>query len=627
MQNAGIRARRIAVAALTYLGVTAAVAPSAFAGTATLDVASGTVAFNADPGEFNTVDIFISGSRVKVRDVDNLVTAGTGCTVDDPNQADCGPVAAVTAINANLLDEDDQIDASNFAVAETFNLGEGDDGPVETGDGNDTVNGEGGRDTNISLGDGNDTFNGGPGADAARGNDGDDTLNGDAGDDNLLGDGGNDVINGGAGDEVAISGGEGNDTLHGDGGNDNLAGDEGDDSLSGDDGADVLSGGFSGDGNDTLNGGADLDTADYSDRGNGVSVSADDVANDGNGGETDNVAADVERINGGEGDDTLTATAGTAVVARQAAAGVPQGTELDGNAGDDVLNGGAGSEVLHGGTGDDTLNGNDGADSLFGEAGNDVQNGGNGDDYARDGQGRDTYNGGDGVDEVDFGFADGPVQINPNGQPVSGQANEGDTVAADVENYTGSAFNDLIVGSAAPNLIQAGDGNDQILSRDAVSDNVICGRGSDFVAADGLDITTADGDSLCEKVDRGSLAGVLGRQKFGSITTTLSASAKSLTVPFRCGQNIQGGCSGVITIVTGGSTARAAKTVGKASFITPAATRINVKVPLSKSSRKTLHKKKKLKVTISLKVQDGRGATGSAKKTVTLKLKRKSKKK
>jgi Ca2+-binding RTX toxin-like protein len=608
MHHAGIRARRIVVAALASLAVIAVIAPSAFAGTATFDGGSGAVSFDANAGEFNDVQIFSSGGRIKVRDNNNPVTPAAGCTADGGNQADCGATGLLTAIHANLGDKDDSFDSTDFNVANLVNAGEGDDGNIDTGDGNDTVNGEGGDDQTVNLNGGNDTFNGGAGNDRVNGGDGNDTLNGDGGNDLLNGQAGVDAVNGGAGDDN-LTGGDGNDTVHGDAGDDTIRGDTGDDNLNGDDGNDFLDPGGREDGNDTLNGGAGSDFVSYFQRSDPVSVSADGVANDGQAGETDNVGTDVEGIEGGSGDDTLTAAP-------------TGGKTLEGNDGNDVLNGGAGNENLYGQRGDDTLNGNDGADSLFGGGGNDVFNGGNGDDYSQNDEGQDVYNGGAGTDEVDFGNAGGPVVINPNGQPISGESGELDTVAADVENYTGSQYNDQIVGSAAVNLIQAGDGNDTILSRDAVPDIINCGTAYDTVIADGLDLVPPDGATFCEHVDRGSLAGVLGSQRFGSISTSISSKATTLTVPVLCGLNVQGGCQGVVTINTGGSGARAAKRVGKATFITPLGTRINVRVPLSKSSRKTLRTKKKLKVTISLQVQDARGASGTAKKTLTLKKKK-----
>src|SRR5690242_4046547 len=111
-----------------------------------------------------------------------------------------------------------------------------------------------------------------------------------------------------------LMGGNGNDTLTGGPGDDVLSGDGGSDSLSGKDGR---------------------DTADYSDRTAPVSVSLNGSADDGEAGENDNVASDVEVLVGGSGDDQL--------------AGNDGDNALLGNAGNDILGGGGGNDQLDGG--------------------------------------------------------------------------------------------------------------------------------------------------------------------------------------------------------------------------------------------------------------------------------------
>jgi Ca2+-binding RTX toxin-like protein len=114
-----------------------------------------------------------------------------------------------------------------------------------------------------------------------------------------------------------------------------------------------------GDGNDLMHpgagagnviGGTGTDTADYSDNTAGVSVSADDVANDGPGHNQD-VRSDVEMLLGGSGNDMLT---GSTLAPNL----------LAGNGGNDVLHGLGNRDVLIGGTGRDQLFG-DSADDLL----------------------------------------------------------------------------------------------------------------------------------------------------------------------------------------------------------------------------------------------------------------------
>jgi hypothetical protein len=96
-----------------------------------------------------------------------------------------------------------------------------------------------------------------------------------------------------------------------------------------------------------MNGGDGRDSVDYSLRGEAVTVSFDDVANDGRRGEADGVARDVEIVLGSPAPDTLT--------------GDGRGTSLDGGSGEDLVDGGAGTDQLTGGTGGDVLRARDGA--------------------------------------------------------------------------------------------------------------------------------------------------------------------------------------------------------------------------------------------------------------------------
>jgi Putative metal-binding motif/RTX calcium-binding nonapeptide repeat (4 copies) len=123
-----------------------------------------------------------------------------------------------------------------------------------------------------------------------------------------------------------IDGGPGDDELDGFGGDDELRGGPGDDELSGQ--AET----------DEIHGGADFDLVDFGGGSQGIRVSLDDVADDGEPGDGDNVHSDVEDI---------------------------VGTNFD-----DVIVGSPGSNVLEGSGGHDTIDGAGGADSIFG--GNDA---------------------------------------------------------------------------------------------------------------------------------------------------------------------------------------------------------------------------------------------------------------
>ncbi|ELP61822.1 calcium-binding protein [Streptomyces turgidiscabies] len=149
----------------------------------------------------------------------------------------------------------------------------------------------------------------------------------------LKGESGNDVINGGPS--------PGSNILNGGAGNDTLNGGVTFDLLNGGPGADRLSGG-----------GGTSDIASYFESGSGVVVDIDNAADDGIGGEGDNVLTDVEIVYGSQFGDTL--TGGTA------------GDILSGFAGNDLLVGGAGNDTLVGGAGNDTHSGGAGNDTLDG---------------------------------------------------------------------------------------------------------------------------------------------------------------------------------------------------------------------------------------------------------------------
>lgn len=171
-----------------------------------------------------------------------------------------------------------------------------------------------------------------------------------------------DTINGSTGRDF-IEGGSGNDELLGNGNRDNIFGNAGNDVLAGGSKNDTLDGGTGG---DVLVGGAGtFDRVNYNGRTAGVSVSIDDLANDGESGEADNISPTCEVFEGGNGNDFIRGS------------GKPN-----------AIFGGPGGDTLIGGGGNDTLTGDAGRDSLEGQSGNDVLS-------ALDGE-NDTLSGGSG---------------------------------------------------------------------------------------------------------------------------------------------------------------------------------------------------------------------------------------
>jgi Ca2+-binding RTX toxin-like protein len=342
---------------------------------------------------------------------------------------------------------------------------------LETGGGNDTVAGSG-ADDQVRLGNGNDFARGMEGNDRLYGGAGNDTLEGGAGADTLAGGAGVDTVTysgatarvtatlydaahnaGEAAGDVYYSienlagsafadmlmGNAGANRIQGGAGNDVLAGGAGNDRLEGGIGNDMLNGGT---GADTMYGGAGLDTASYSWAGAGVTVS---LANaDANSGEAfGDRFFSIENLVGSALSDRLIGDAGA--------------NRLQGLRGDDVLAGGAGNDRLEGGDGDDVLNGGPGADTLMGGAGTDTAN---------------------------YGSASTGVVASLATPAINRGAAFADRFNS-IENLTGSAFADRLLGDAGQNVLSGGGGFDW-LDGGGGADTLVGGGGGDrFVFARG----------------------------------------------------------------------------------------------------------------------------------------------
>ena len=181
-----------------------------------------------------------------------------------------------------------------------------------------------------------------------RGSAGDDVICGLGGDDRLVGGGGDDVLFGGDGRDVLL-GGSGHDLLRGGPHRDVMHGGSGDDSVRGGSGADTVQGGSGADwlrgsqGGDRLAGGPGRDVVAYMPRAAPLRLSIGDGANDGVRGERDDIAADVEDLRGGSGNDVLIGSG-----RRNRLFGLSGNDRVIGRGGDDVITGGAGTDVIDG---------------------------------------------------------------------------------------------------------------------------------------------------------------------------------------------------------------------------------------------------------------------------------------
>lgn len=428
-------------------------------------------------------------------------------------------------------------------------------------DGNDELYGEDGVDT-LDGGNDNDVLIGGAGADSLTGGAGIDTASyatattgvtadlgnpanntGDAlGDsyntiENLTGSNFNDLLRGNGGSN-RLTGGGGNDSLNGRGGADVLDGGTGgadiadyrnvttsitvnlsdptqntgeaagdtfisiegirggsaNDALTGDDNDTVLIGGAGG---DTLNGGNGQDTADYRNFATGLTASLSDPSQN-TGDAAGDIYISIERLRGGDGNDTLI--------------GDSDVNQLEGGAGADVLDGRDGLdfaryfaadgaitaslanqaintgdaagdtyisiEGLIGSNFDDTLIGDSNNNQLDGNAGADVLNGGAGFDFARYQTASSNIFG----DAADTGVLANLADPSQN----TGDA-AGDTYIS-IEGLIGSNLNDTLIG----------DGNDNYL-RGAFGADVLDGAAG-FDVADYLRVGAAESGTVTSGV-------------------------------------------------------------------------------------------------------------------------------
>ena len=489
----------------------------------------------------------------------NRLTGGGG---DDVLQGQGGDDAFVGGLGADQMTGGDGVDTVDYSArgaAVSVDLAAGTGGESGEADVLSTLeNATGGSGGDALVGNGADNvLVGGAGDDALTGGEGADTLDGGAGDDRLVatettarpdtllgGDGVDGAVYSGGtaadllisldgapndgrygeGDNVAanvenVEAGGGNDVitgnaaanrLDGGGGDDRIDGGAGDDTLAGGAGADTL---VSAAGADALLGGAGTDLADYGGRTVPVNVSLDGLANDGAAGEAGS-ASDVENVNGGAANDTLTGSDAANVLDGGGGRDV-----IDGGAGDDTLLGGADDDKLWGGGGNDVFGGGAGGydevsflgkttggitvtlddragDGVAGESDNvqsdievvvgtdyddaidatgmsvpvvfdarwgaDRMTGGNGNDTLYAVAGSDVLVGGGGTDRADYSSRGSAVNVSLDGAANDGQAGEAGNAAADIENLTGGAGWDVLTGNAAPNVIEGGPGRDVI---------------------------------------------------------------------------------------------------------------------------------------------------------------------
>ncbi len=260
----------------------------------------------------------------------------------------------------------------------------------------------------------------------------------------------------------------------------NIIGSSYNDILTGDSNNNIITGGL---GADTINGGDGLDTVSYVDSTSSVTVSLVSGATNSGGTAAGDKISNIENLLGSTYNDTLTGNSSNNVIS--------------GDSGNDTIIGGLGIDTLDGGLGTDTvsytdstvaitvslvseatnsggsadgdvltnfenLTGSSYNDTLTGDDNNNTIIGGAGNDTITGGLGADTLDGGIGTDKVSYTDSTSAVTVSL----VTGATNTGGSAAGDVltniENLTGSSYNDTLTGDSNNNTILGGLGADII---------------------------------------------------------------------------------------------------------------------------------------------------------------------
>ena len=490
-------------------------------------------------------------------------TVGEVVSIDgdaDDGSADDGPAGARDNVKTDVenLRGGAGGDSLNGTAGSNVLEGEGGDdalvgGPYVSPDLGDVLDG-GDDDDTMRGGRGPDRFQGGTGVDMASYADHPYGITVDIDGDPDDGDSGDGAL--GARDDVELDvenlrGAGGSDKLTGSAANNRIDGGPYPDDITGGLGDDVLIGGddvygdrfYTGpaaDGADEIRGGSSgYDSVYYNSRGNvHVTVTIDDVADDGEAGEGDNVTS-VEWIHASPGGTHFVGTD-----ARESFFGHVGDDVVDmrggsdtawTNQGADVAEGGPGSDTLtlgtvgspdepgwvSGGSGNDVLRGSDADDVFIGGPGSDTETGFGGADVFDQG---DTHDGPDLIDcgggtndRVEYDGRAGRVVVRIDGLSNDGrdldgdgQGDERDWVkagceevwggpAADIlwgssanETFVGMRGNDILVGGSGSDVLEGREGDDQLHAADGFPDTLHGGSGAEVAGDSGSWDATLD---------------------------------------------------------------------------------------------------------------------------------------
>jgi Ca2+-binding RTX toxin-like protein len=159
------------------------------------------------------------------------------------------------------------------------------------------------------------------------------------------------------------------------------------------------------------------------------------------------------------------------------------------------------ANTFTGTAGNDTLIGTRGDDTLIGKDGNDVLIGG---------AGADTLIGGDGIDTASYANATAGVRAYMGIPPWTNSGDAAGDTYCGIENLTGSAFDDSLVGDNNANVLDGGAGMDALIGGGG-NDVLIGGAGGDFLAGDdGIDTASFATARMGVVANLGTKTGTVG---------------------------------------------------------------------------------------------------------------------
>jgi Ca2+-binding RTX toxin-like protein len=222
-----------------------------------------------------------------------------------------------------------------------------------------------------------------------------------------------------------------------------------------------------------------------------------------------------DTLDGGPGDNTVSYAGDGVPVNVDLAAGTATTATIDTLSNFRGVVTGSGNDVVTGTTADEHFSLGDGSDTINAGPGNDAIAAGPGDDTIRGGFGSDSIDGGPGTDTATYDER-GPSQpISVTLATLGGDGEPGENdVLAGVENVTGGASSDVLVGDDGPNLLIGGGGlntlsgnagNDVLVGGDA-RDVITGGPGQDQLVGGGDDDSLDAFDNEADSVDCGPSA-------------------------------------------------------------------------------------------------------------------------